>query len=292
MVAKPTNHFVYSTDTNHSAGPYVGNPTKVSPPGWPVNTAGFTPGTGIAAEYLNWLFNVLGGFTQWLAWGTSTGRADAQIVESDANGNVMAAERFGSPNGSGAADGSDLRIRPGRSGQADQLNGKFIIDGNDHNGNPERTSHWWTKTTVDSNNTAGGVETVFEVTEASIPIHTVARYEVEVFTQSGDTGPGTEGRGERSAYMRYRIVVAKGADAASFEVLLAEETHDRSVASTTPTIWSADAIATLDGSGGYARLNLTPRDYAAEGYRFNIFLCHVEERLATIPTAANVDTTT
>lgn len=86
MATKPTVPFTWSTDANFSSGAASGNPTKVDPAGWPTNLQGFVPGVAIVAEFVNKLFNNLGLWTGWLNSGSSTGAADAHIVETNGAG--------------------------------------------------------------------------------------------------------------------------------------------------------------------------------------------------------------
>jgi hypothetical protein len=87
MATKPTDVFTWATDANFASGPASGNPTKVNPTGWPTVLKGFIPGVAIVAEFMNKALNVCGQWTQWGNAGSSTGAADAHVVETDAGGN-------------------------------------------------------------------------------------------------------------------------------------------------------------------------------------------------------------
>src|SRR5690606_24822140 len=54
----------------------------------PAFAQGFVPGQEYAAEFRNYLFNICGQWTNWLASGSPTGDADAHIVETDSSGNT------------------------------------------------------------------------------------------------------------------------------------------------------------------------------------------------------------
>ena len=83
MAVKPVSSYTFATDGVYSTGPFIGSNTKVIPPG----TEGFIPGTGIVAEWNNYLFNITGDWiTNWLVLGSNAAGLDAHIVESDASG--------------------------------------------------------------------------------------------------------------------------------------------------------------------------------------------------------------
>lgn len=85
-MAKPASIATWATDTNFTSGPAVGQPTKVSPAGWPNTAQGSVPGAASAAEFLNILHNLL---CQWMAWqndGTSAAQTDAHVLETDSDG--------------------------------------------------------------------------------------------------------------------------------------------------------------------------------------------------------------
>jgi hypothetical protein len=89
MATKPTSaDFTWAGDTNFSAGPASGQPTKVNPPGWPNSAQGFVPGSGVVAEFMNRVLNVLGQWSGWLNSGSSAGAADAHIVETNSSGST------------------------------------------------------------------------------------------------------------------------------------------------------------------------------------------------------------
>jgi len=92
MATKPATIFTFATDANFGSGPASGFPTKIIPGSL---TQGFIPGSGINAEWVNYLFNVCGQWlTDWLDLGSPVATLDAHIVETDANGktNVGALE--------------------------------------------------------------------------------------------------------------------------------------------------------------------------------------------------------
>lgn len=89
MATKPTSaDFTFASDATFSSGEAAGNPTKIAPAGWPSNLQGFVPGLKYVSEFRNYLWNVMGQWTGWLAAGSSAGAADAHIVETDASGNT------------------------------------------------------------------------------------------------------------------------------------------------------------------------------------------------------------
>ncbi len=88
-MAKPSTVPTWATDTNFSSGPASGSPTKVNPAGAPNVVQGSVPGEGAAAEFLNWLFNILCDWIGWVADGSSAGASDAHLVETDATGETV-----------------------------------------------------------------------------------------------------------------------------------------------------------------------------------------------------------
>lgn len=84
MAAKPIQIYTFATDLNFGTGPATGSPTKIVPAS-PLQ--GFIPGTGIAAEHVNYLFNITGQWiTDWLDLGSSLPGLDAHLVETDSLG--------------------------------------------------------------------------------------------------------------------------------------------------------------------------------------------------------------
>lgn len=100
MPTKPSTTYTFATDPTFDSGP--ASPlgvTRIIPPSLP---QGFIPGTGIAPEYINYLFNVSGAWlTDWVAQGSNAADEDAHLVETDDEGQVSAVRAvFG-----GALDG-------------------------------------------------------------------------------------------------------------------------------------------------------------------------------------------
>jgi hypothetical protein len=84
MATKPATIFTFATDAVFGSGPATGFATKIVPGSLP---QGFIPGTGINAEWVNYLFNVTGQWvTDWLDQGTFLKNVDAHILETDAGG--------------------------------------------------------------------------------------------------------------------------------------------------------------------------------------------------------------
>ena len=84
MPTKPATIFTFATDAVFGSGPATGFATKIVPGSI---TQGFIPGTGINAEWVNYLFNVTGQWlTDWINLGTSAADLDAHLVETNANG--------------------------------------------------------------------------------------------------------------------------------------------------------------------------------------------------------------
>jgi hypothetical protein len=88
MATKPVSSFVMATNANYSAGPQIGNPTKVIP----ADTAnGVIPGQGVPAAWNNYIFNITGQWTGWLLAGSTSPTLDAHIVETNASGKIEVA---------------------------------------------------------------------------------------------------------------------------------------------------------------------------------------------------------
>lgn len=85
-MSKPTEKFTWATDATFSSGPVTGDPTTDDPPGWPDVTQGNVPGEGIAAEFINRVFKLLGQYTGWVYDGSAAGAQTAHIVETAADG--------------------------------------------------------------------------------------------------------------------------------------------------------------------------------------------------------------
>lgn len=84
MPTKPATTFTFATNANYGVGPFIGSATKVIP-GDILN--GFVPGTGIVAEWNNYMFHWSGEWiTDWLDQGSSANDVDAHIVETNAQG--------------------------------------------------------------------------------------------------------------------------------------------------------------------------------------------------------------
>lgn len=91
MPTKPATVPTWATDTNLATGPASGNPTKLTPPGWPNVAQGLVPGDGAVAEFLNKVLNNV--CSEWITWvngGSSAGAADKHIVETDSSGKARA----------------------------------------------------------------------------------------------------------------------------------------------------------------------------------------------------------
>lgn len=88
MAVKPlTQPLYWATDAVYSTGPFVGQPQKVTPPlGFAAE--GHRPGANFPtpAEYENSQQYNLTGLARWVFAGSSTGAADAHVVETDAAG--------------------------------------------------------------------------------------------------------------------------------------------------------------------------------------------------------------
>jgi hypothetical protein len=87
MPTKPGSAFVHATDANFSSGPASGNPTKLPVPD---TGQGYIPDTGIAAEHVNSVLNLIGiWLTDWVDQGTFDADEDAHIVETDGAGKIF-----------------------------------------------------------------------------------------------------------------------------------------------------------------------------------------------------------
>jgi len=87
MAIKPAgNPDIWSQTTNYPAGadPWSGNATKVTAP--TATGVGFTPDTGIVAEYANSELNTLSTWARWLSFGAFALQEDAHVVETDSSG--------------------------------------------------------------------------------------------------------------------------------------------------------------------------------------------------------------
>lgn len=87
MATKPAgNPDIWSQTTNYPAGadPWSGNATKVTAP--TATGVGFTPDTGIVAEYANDELNTLSTWARWLSFGAFALQEDAHVVETDSSG--------------------------------------------------------------------------------------------------------------------------------------------------------------------------------------------------------------
>lgn len=92
MATRPVgNPPIWAQTTSFPAGadPWSGNATKVTAPS--AETVGFTPETGIVAEYANDEFNVLSTWVEWLSFGSSAAGEDAHVVETDSAGKASLA---------------------------------------------------------------------------------------------------------------------------------------------------------------------------------------------------------
>lgn len=84
MPTKPGTSLTFATDAAFSSGPASGLDTKEAPTSL---AQGFTPGDGIGAEEVNYLFNLVGVWIDsWLRLGSSAADGDAHIVETDSSG--------------------------------------------------------------------------------------------------------------------------------------------------------------------------------------------------------------
>lgn len=92
MATKPTTVPTWATDANFASGPASGHPTKMTPPGAPNVVQGSVPAEGAAAEFVNWLHNLLCVWVGWVNAGSSAGAADAHLIEADANGSTKVRE--------------------------------------------------------------------------------------------------------------------------------------------------------------------------------------------------------
>ena len=92
MATKPSgNPNVWAQTANYPAGaePWSSNATKVTAP--TETTVGFTPETGITAEYANAFYNETSQWTEWASFGSFDPDLDAHIVETNGVGAVTIA---------------------------------------------------------------------------------------------------------------------------------------------------------------------------------------------------------
>lgn len=84
MPVKPSTTFTLATNANFTVGPFIGSATKVIPADI---GNGMVPGTGIVAEWANYLWHWTGEWiTDWVDLGSSAEGLDAHIMETDASG--------------------------------------------------------------------------------------------------------------------------------------------------------------------------------------------------------------
>ncbi len=89
MATKPSTIFTFATDAVFGSGPANTFATKIVPGSI---TQGFIPGTGVNAEWVNYLFNITGQWlTDWLDLGSFVATLDAHLIETDALGNARIA---------------------------------------------------------------------------------------------------------------------------------------------------------------------------------------------------------
>lgn len=89
MPTKPVTTYVFGTDALFGSGPASGLATKIIPPSL---AQGFIPGTGVAAEHVNFLHNIVGSWlTDWIDLGTSAADEDAHLVETNSAGRIAGA---------------------------------------------------------------------------------------------------------------------------------------------------------------------------------------------------------
>jgi hypothetical protein len=89
MATKPSTIFTFATDAVFGSGPANTFATKIVPGSI---TQGFIPGTGVNAEWVNYLFNITGQWlTDWLDLGSFVATLDAHLIETDALGNAQIA---------------------------------------------------------------------------------------------------------------------------------------------------------------------------------------------------------
>ncbi len=87
MATRPIgNPPIWSSIALYPAGvdPWSGNARNVAIPTG--EDGGFTPGTGVVAEYANAEFNVLSTWVEWLSFGSNAAGLDAHVVETDSAG--------------------------------------------------------------------------------------------------------------------------------------------------------------------------------------------------------------
>jgi hypothetical protein len=94
MATKPSATVVWAANTLYVGGPAAGNNTKE--PLVDSATEGLVPGTGVASEVVNKVYNELGLWSVWLAAGVTTPDLDAHLVETTALGQInVALANFG-----------------------------------------------------------------------------------------------------------------------------------------------------------------------------------------------------
>ena len=87
MATRPTgNPPIWSSIANYPPGvdPWSGNARSVPIPTG--EAGGFTPDTGIVAEYANAEFKVLSTWVEWLSFGSNAAGLDAHVIETDSTG--------------------------------------------------------------------------------------------------------------------------------------------------------------------------------------------------------------
>ena len=138
MPTKPTDTVVQiATDTNFSSSPVPainGNPTKIP---LVVPAEGLIPGNPAGSANLNWLFNTISKFVQWVKEGSNTADKDAHIVETDSDGVINTAGIL-SPAGTGYS--ISIQAINDSGGSARALSGTQTVDGWGVYGNQTGTS--------------------------------------------------------------------------------------------------------------------------------------------------------
>lgn len=86
-MSRPTDYPDWATNTNYGAGPYPGQPNKAAPLAGNISE-GFDPGSGVPAEWLNWLFNRTGSWFRWLLTLPTTASDAPQYIYQDSAGNA------------------------------------------------------------------------------------------------------------------------------------------------------------------------------------------------------------
>jgi hypothetical protein len=100
MPTKPATTYTFATSLNYAAGPFIGSATKTLPGDIP---NGFVPGTGIVAEWNNYMFHWSGTWiTDWVDQGSFLADLDAHIIETNASGetNIASMQIGGTTSGS------------------------------------------------------------------------------------------------------------------------------------------------------------------------------------------------